>query len=583
MAETSQVGFFPVLEMKRAEGFSAYFSNLVRFSPYRFVLACALNIASVVLSGAGLLMLVPLLHYTGWLPSPSEGGLMNRLLQYFPALHGKLSLLVVLGIFVGIISAVSALEYWRQSITAKLRLAFLFELQQKLNSSIARARWSYILTRKLQHAHHMVTVGLNQIEALTQYCLQLVSDVILLAVYLGFSLAISFRLTLLTSLVALVLLALQGRRKAFLTGQQYFLANRKLQDRLVQFLDGIKLAKGTNRVDPYTAHFNQILEEEQGHQLEFLQNQNAARASLSIISALIFCISFFIAVQFLRLQIATLIVLLVIFSRLMPRVSSAFQTYLRVINLAPVFSEMRKMEVEYEAERESDGTGEILVLSSGIRLQNVSYAYPESAAGLSDISCFIPAKSTTVIIGPSGAGKTTLADILLGLLTPHSGSIYADTVLLDEKKVLAWRACIGFVPQEVILFNDTVRANLTWGDQAADESQIWEALDTAAAAFVRRLPKGLDTLIGDKGSHLSGGERQRLALARALLRNPKVLLLDEATNALDVQNEEFIYDALQRLHGEMTIIIITHRRSTLRLADQVLELADGKLVENSVF
>ncbi len=567
--------------MKQTEGFFTYFSSLIRFSPVQFVLASLLNMVSAALSGVGLLMLIPLLHYAGWLPSHSDGSLMNRLVQHLPALHGRISLLLILGIFLCILAAASGLEYWRQTLITRLRLAFLFELRQKLNACIARAKWSYILTRKLQHAHHMLSVGLNQIAALTQYCLQMVSDVILLGVYLGFSLIISFQLTLLTGAVAALLLYLHGKRKAFLTGRQYFLANRQLQSRIAQFLDGVKLAKGHNRIDPYTDHFDQILAEEQGHQMGFLQNQNAARASLNIVSAFIFCIAFFAAVQFLHLQVGILLVMLVIFSRIMPRVSSVFQTYLRVINLVPIFVEMRKMQAEYEAERESQGRGEVLNFSSGIRLENVSYSYPEGSGGLRDVSCHIKVNTTTVIVGPSGAGKTTLADILLGLLTPQFGAVYADDVWLDEGKMQAWRSCVGYVPQEITLFNDTIRANLTWIDAVADESRIWEALDTAAAAFVQRMPHGLDTLIGDKGSHLSGGERQRLALARALLRRPKVLLLDEATNALDAQNEELIYEALKQLHGKITIIIITHRQSTLRMADQVLELVDGKLVSSS--
>mgnify|MGYP001616423148 CR=1 FL=1 len=140
--------------------------------------------------------------------------------------------------------------------------------------------------------------------------------------------------------------------------------------------------------------------------------------------------------------------------------------------------------------------------------------------------------------------------------------------MLDGSKRSAWRRSVGYVPQEVFLFPDSVRANLAWANPPADEARLWQVLTLAAAAdFVRALPLGLDTQVGERGIRLSGGERQRLALARALLRQPTLLVLDEATSALDSENERLIQTALQHLHGQMTVLVIAHRLSTVRAAD----------------
>lgn len=175
----------------------------------------------------------------------------------------------------------------------------------------------------------------------------------------------------------------------------------------------------------------------------------------------------------------------------------------------------------------------------------------------------------TAIVGKSGAGKSTLIDLLMGLLQPEKGQVLLDGIPLNGDNVNAWRRALSYVPQEPFLFNVSIRENLLLVEPRANEKQLWEALEFAAAAeFVKKLPQGLDTHIGDRGVRLSGGERQRLVLARAILRKPEILILDEATSALDTENEAKIQEALEQLKGTTTIIVIAHRLSTIRNADQ---------------
>jgi ATP-binding cassette, subfamily C, bacterial len=193
----------------------------------------------------------------------------------------------------------------------------------------------------------------------------------------------------------------------------------------------------------------------------------------------------------------------------------------------------------------------------------------------------IPAGKTTAIVGPSGAGKSTIADLVMGLIQPDEGRVLVDERPLRPEQRRAWRSKIGYVPQDTFLFHDTVRENLLWARPDARDEELREALRLAAAEdFVFRLPEGMETVLGDRGVRLSGGERQRLALARALLRKPSLLILDEATSNLDSENERRIQSAIEKLHGSMTILIITHRLFTTRSADVIYVLEQGRLVES---
>jgi ATP-binding cassette subfamily C protein len=182
------------------------------------------------------------------------------------------------------------------------------------------------------------------------------------------------------------------------------------------------------------------------------------------------------------------------------------------------------------------------------------------------------------LTGLSGAGKTTLVDLLVGLYEPLAGAILIDGVPLTPAVLPAWRARISYISQDPYLFYDTIRRNLLWANPAASEAALWDALRLAGAdAMVRRMPDGLDAVVGERGTLISGGERQRLAIARAMIRNPRLLILDEATNALDVAAERMLIGNLLDVTPRPTILMIAHRKESLARCDRVLRLEDGKI------
>jgi ATP-binding cassette subfamily C protein len=290
----------------------------------------------------------------------------------------------------------------------------------------------------------------------------------------------------------------------------------------------------------------------------------------------------FVAVDRLRFQSTAILMLLLLFARIVPRVTTFQQKLEYYVGALPSVHRMDALEKRCRASAEPKRTAVTAErLQHKIQFADVSFQYGADAPRiLDDFNVTIDAGTTVGLVGSSGAGKTTVADLLMGLLTPGAGRVLVDGKALSVAWIANWRQAVAYVPQDTFLFHDTLRANLRWAVPEASDDAIREALVMAAAEFVFDLPAGLETVVGDRGARLSGGERQRIALARALLRRPSVLILDEATSALDTESESRIFEAIHRLHGSLTIVIITHRLASLADADRIHVVEGGRVVES---
>jgi ABC-type multidrug transport system fused ATPase/permease subunit len=222
------------------------------------------------------------------------------------------------------------------------------------------------------------------------------------------------------------------------------------------------------------------------------------------------------------------------------------------------------------------------VLKGKISFRNLSFRYPSrpDEEVLNGINLNIEENQMIALVGSSGAGKSTIASLMLRLHEPTSGAIYFDNVKSTEFTLSSLRSQIALVPQDVFLFGGSIRENISYGKPSATDDEIIEAAGRAnALEFIDRFPEKLDTIVGERGTQLSGGQRQRIAIARAVLKNPRILILDEATSSLDSESERLVQDALEKLMVGRTSIVIAHRLSTIRRADQILVLDGGRIVE----
>jgi ATP-binding cassette subfamily C protein len=320
--------------------------------------------------------------------------------------------------------------------------------------------------------------------------------------------------------------------------------------------------------------------------LEAARLQADLRATFEVGAVAILAVLLVVAVKALAVPTASLLVLLFLFARLMPRVSAVQQGLHQYVTATSALLHVEALRARAEASRETLSVGAedpvvVPVMTRAVHLERVTFAYSEGGApAVNAVSLSIPSGQTTAIVGPSGCGKTTVADLVTGLLSPTSGRVAVDDRELNAECAPGWRRRIGYVAQDAFFFHDTVRANLKWAAPDASEADMGRAIRAAAAGFVFAFPDGIDTVIGDRGTRLSGGERQRLALARALLRQPDLLILDEATSALDPVNERKVLEAVDGLRGSTTILLITHRLWTLRHVDTIHVMEDGRLVES---
>ena len=252
--------------------------------------------------------------------------------------------------------------------------------------------------------------------------------------------------------------------------------------------------------------------------------------------------------------------------------------------LEVVYEDVVALETEARNTREQYDSADRhgpLSFTDAIHLDDLTYQYPEAEDyALRDVTLTIPRFASVGFVGPSGAGKSTVVDVILGLLTPTAGRVLVDGTDVQER-LSAWQRKIGYIPQHIYLTDDTIRRNVAFGmddDEISDEA-VWDALDAAQLReLVESLPEGLDAMVGERGVRLSGGQRQRIGIARALYHKPEVLVMDEATSALDNQTERLIVEALERLQGSHTMIVIAHRLSTVRNCDVLFMLDQGGLV-----
>jgi ABC-type multidrug transport system fused ATPase/permease subunit len=257
-----------------------------------------------------------------------------------------------------------------------------------------------------------------------------------------------------------------------------------------------------------------------------------------------------------------------------------YNAFIPILNILDEIIKKNKNEIE-DFKVTTEYSNEI---KSSIKINNVSYSYPkEKIKAIDNVSMIIPAKSFTAFVGSSGSGKSTFANLLMGLMDNDSGEILLDGVNIKNINLDTYRSRIGFVSQENLFFNDTIKYNLTFGDNYK-EKDIWEALKFAQIDdHIFKMPNKLNSIIGEAGLSLSGGQRQRLSIARSLLRNPDILVLDEASSALDTESEVKLQEAIEKISNNFTLIVIAHRLSTIKNAEKIYVFDKGSIIESGSY
>lgn len=543
--------------------------------------AVALNLSLLLLAGltegVSLLVFVPALQLLQG--ADAQHGVVARTLATIGVPY---RLEAVLALCVALVGLRALLVYGKNRCAARLHFGFADQLRLRLYRALGEAQWAVAGALRSADIENVLTEGINRVQSGVWALLLLVHAVVLFGVYMALSAVASPPLTALVGGAGLALmLALRGqRRQAAALGSQLNDDRQASYREMSTLVSGLKVAKsfGTER----------------GHVHRFAATVDALRAGyiryadLSARSGLWFQVAagallggaVYVGSRQLALDLPTLLLLVFCVARLAPYLSQVQMYAQELLFALPAWEQVRALEATLARAREPNDSGdEHFTLRDAVAVEQLTVIYPGAERpALDGVSFSLPAGQCTALIGPSGAGKSTLADVLLGLIPAASGTVRIDGQELQPPLMQAWRRRVGYVQQETFLLPESVRENLRLGDPHAEDVALWRALELAAAAdFVRALPQGLDTPVGERGSRLSGGERQRLALARALLRDPLLLILDEVTASLDAGNEARVGEALDGLRGRVTILLITHRQALARHADRTLALETGRI------
>jgi ABC-type multidrug transport system fused ATPase/permease subunit len=571
-----------------------YVRQLQRLSGVKLYLNLLGMVVSGLLESSAILLLVPMLGMAG-LQLGGAGAVYNLpLIGFISELPQTTALGLVLGAYVFIVLCQNLISRFVAVRNVDIQQSYSRQLRYEVYSALLRAEWSFFLKKRTSDLINIMTTELARVLAGISCFLQFLTSLLFTLVQIGFAFWLSPKMTL-AVLVCAVLLSLFSRRfirKAKKLGSRSSLLGKMYLAGISDQLNGIKDIKSNNLEQSRLDWLHEFTGEVKNEQLDYTRLRSNSQLLYKMSSTLLIAVFIFVSFRFLHAEGPNLLLVILVFARLWPTFSTLQSLMEQLASVLPSFKQLQQLEeeclkaAEHGAENGDGTTVQPVVLNQSLEARNLNFRYQpqEPHYSLQGVNVNIPANRMTAIVGRSGAGKSTLVDLLMGLMQPESGEILADGEPITGDRLLSYRRSIGYVAQDPFLYNATIRDNLTMIKPDASEEELWEALEFASSAdFVRRLPEGLDTLIGDRGIRLSGGERQRLVLARAIIRKPSILVLDEATSALDTENEKRIQEALDRLKHSVTLIVIAHRLSTIRGADQILVIDQGRVIQQGVY
>jgi ABC-type multidrug transport system fused ATPase/permease subunit len=546
-----------------------------------------------LLEGVGIVLLIPLISLTGVINiSSTDNPFISWIHFLFQGFNTNLSLMLILIIYVLLIIGQSWFHRHQTLLNVKIQQGFIRHLRDETYKGLIQANWSFFIKKRKSDIINLMTTELFRVAGGTSMFLQFFTSIIFTIIQIGFSFWLSPQMTISILLfgTALIFFSKKFIKKSSELGSETVDLSKTYLAGITDHFNGIKDIKSNTLEGSHLNWVRSLSKKMEGNIIELYRIRTTSQFIYKVVSAILIACFVYYSIKMFRSQTAELMLIIVIFSRIWPKVSSIQSNLEQLNSLLPSFKALIDLQRECIDENELNERDLLniqpITIDKGIECRQVNFRYStqQDTYALQNINLLIPAYGMTAIVGPSGAGKSTLIDLLMGLNQPEQGQILVDEKPLTRMNLLSLRSSISYVPQDPFLFNASVRDNLMMIKPEATDDQVWEALHFASASdFVRKLPNGLNTIIGDRGIKLSGGERQRIVLARAILRQPSILVLDEATSALDSENEMKIQKAIDNLKGDMTIIVIAHRLSTIRNADQVIVLDQGRVVQNGDF
>lgn len=544
-----------------------------------------------ILEGMGISMFLPLLTIA--VGSPADGGelsaadtavksskLEHLVTEAFSALGLTPTIEILLVAIITVIVLKSAV-----TLVAKKQIGYTIariatDLRLALLRALLVTRWEYYLNQPIGRLTNSMATEAHRASTAYNQGVIMLAEFFQSIVLTGVALLVSWKATLIALAAGFLINFFLRRfvRKARKAGNRQTDVLKSLLALMTDTLQSIKPLKAMAResladflLEKRTKSLNKALQKQ-------VFNKEMLKSAQEPLLAIFLAIGIYVILVYWRLPLTIVMVLVLLLARLIKQLYKVQERYQEMVSNESAYWSMQAAIQEVEDMQEAATGSRRPELKEAIRFDGVSFAYSDQWV-LRNASFIFPAGTVTAIVGPSGSGKTTIVDLVTGLLRPQKGEIWIDDQSLSETHIRSWRRMIGYIPQETLLLHDTVLNNVCLGDQELTEADVESALRAAGAwEFIESMPQGIHSIVGERGGKLSGGQRQRIAIARAIVHKPELLILDEATTALDPETEAAICSTLLQLRGQLTIIVISHQPALSKIADQAYHIQDGSVL-----
>jgi len=565
------------------------FADLVRRLGWRFPLLMVWTVVVGLGEGASVVLLLPVLNRIGIAATGNQGflvELLERILTYL----GANSIGKILIIFLVIATLQTALSLGLNFWTVRIARSYQSQRQLELFTAFMRAKWAFLTDRRAGELTNAIITECERLGRAFTLCLSLLGSAVVAAIYVVLSALVAWQatFTIIGLAVASGLAMLHMYGKSYAAGEQLAPLNAHLQSFLNERFAGAKFIKASAGVDRAVAEIKPWIKKVADVNTIATAMPGTVRGVLEYSALIGIAIILVLATNGFGLAPANVVIVLALFGRLFPRLTAVQSQVHSLNNNVHAIEGINKLQSTADAAAERPdppGAQTVLKVSppTSLAVRGLTVKFGQRMA-LDSVDLQLPLPGLVALVGGSGAGKSSFVHVLLGLVEPSAGSIRLGNHDFACAPLSAWRRAIGYVPQETILFHASVRENLTFANPAAAESEMETAARRAHAHdFIIGLPDGYQTIIGDQGVKLSGGQRQRLGIARALLANPHVLILDEAVSALDAASELDILRTFEELRKQIGIVMIVHRLAAARSADSIYVFEGGRVAESGTW
>jgi ATP-binding cassette subfamily B protein len=560
--------------------------EIIRRYPRKFIVSICLLFFLNVTEMAAILSIAPVVDYITSPDLSSASTITRNLIKILQFLHlpsGIFSIISIMICFTFVRALVQILVY---SSVLKIKFELMKDLICSTFQDFVNARWLFFTTRTQGILGNTIIKECVKVSDYFAHMGMIVVKTFQVIFYCAISFWVSWKLAffiVIPGIICLIPFSLLGKI-TYRLGQNYIAMSNRTFQIIQESLAAVKIVIGFDKQKTSTEALSKAMDQYVAAEMKSQIMNTGTPILFQPIAIAIILYSIVISQKLFQTPLSDMTVILYAFYLAIPQFGQIIGIKNILLNIIPSFDQVNCLRKEAQQEAQPSGTKRFNSLEKSIVFKNVSFTYPGGDRVLNDINIEIQKGKMVAFVGKSGAGKSTLIDLLLRFFEAEAGTIIIDDIDIKKLDIHTLREKIGYVSQESILFNMTVRENILWARENATEDEIEKACKAAYIdEFLKDLPNGLDTRVGDRGVCLSGGQRQRIALARSLIRNPELLILDEATSSLDSISEQLIQQAIENIARETTVVVVAHRLSTVVCADYIYVLDEGRIAEEGNF